>query len=429
MTKKLEIEQTEIESPYELPEGWKWESLEKLCSIPITDGTHQTPTYSDSESGISFISSKDVTKEFIDWSNIKYITKELHSELYKRVAPQIDDILLAKNGTTGVAAIVDTDKIFDIYVTLALVRPNKEKVLPRYLLQVINSPVCKNQFDEHLTGIGVPNLHLRDIKITKIPLPPTLAEQKRIVSRIETLFAKLDEAEEKARTVLDSFETRKAAILHKAFTGELTANWRKENGISDDSWEEKTIGELYAINPKTKADDDIAASFIPMEKIEANAVNRFSFEVKAWGSIKKNHTQFQDGDVCFAKISPCFENGKAFIAEGLENGIGAGTTELIILRNADVDTHFTFYLVTDLSFVRGGCATYSGTVGQQRINMDYVRNYKVLLPSLPEQQEIVRILDNVLEKESRAKEAAQTVLDQITLLKKSILARAFRGEL
>ena len=75
------------------------------------------------------------------------------------------------------------------------------------------------------------------------PLPPTLAEQQRIVNRIESMFAKLDEAKEKAQNVVDGFETRKAAILHKAFTGELTAKWRKENGVSDDSWVVKTIGE------------------------------------------------------------------------------------------------------------------------------------------------------------------------------------------
>ena len=229
--------------------------------------------------------------------------------------------------------------------------------------------------------------------------------------------------------MVDGFELRRAAVLHKAFTGELTVKWRKEHGVSDDSWEEKTIGEWYSINPRIKADDELSVSFIPMEKIEANCANRFTYEVKLWGSIKKNHTQFADGDVCFAKISPCFENGKAFIAEGLENGIGAGTTELIILRNAEIDVHYTFYLITSADFVRGGCATYSGTVGQQRISMDYVRNYKIPVPTLAEQQEIVRILDSVLEKEADAKETAEYVLEQIGLLKKSILARAFRGEL
>ena len=104
------------EQPYNVPENWCWVELQLLCSIPITDGTHKTPKYCDADNGIPFISAKDVTGQYINWENIKYITMELHEELHKRLAPQINDILLAKNGTTGVAAIVDTEKIFDIYV-------------------------------------------------------------------------------------------------------------------------------------------------------------------------------------------------------------------------------------------------------------------------------------------------------------------------
>ena len=135
----------ETEAPFEIPESWEWCLLPDLCSIPITDGTHQTPTYTDKEQGIPFISSKDVTSQKINWNNIKFITRDLHESLYKRIAPQRDDILLAKNGTTGVAALVEDDFIFDIYVTLAVVRPIKELVHPIYLWRVINSSFCKTR--------------------------------------------------------------------------------------------------------------------------------------------------------------------------------------------------------------------------------------------------------------------------------------------
>ena len=179
------------EIPFELPKTWIWQKLSDLCSIPITDGTHKTPTYSDKENGIPFLSSKDVTSGEIDWSKIKYITKKLHEELYKRLAPQKNDILLAKNGTTGIAALVKDNTVFDIYVTLALIRPISKIIYPQYLLYIINSQFCKNQFNDHLTGIGVPNLHLVDINKTAIPLPP-LSEQQRIVSKIEELFEYTD---------------------------------------------------------------------------------------------------------------------------------------------------------------------------------------------------------------------------------------------
>lgn len=178
----------EDEIPFEIPSTWKWVRLSDICEIPITDGTHQTPTYSTKDEGVPFISSKDVTTKVINWNNIKYITKDLHKELYKRIAPQKNDILLAKNGTTGVAALVEDDKVFDIYVTLAVLRPTRNLMYPKYLLNVVNSPVCKEQFDEHLIGIGLPNLHLNVIKEVMIPLPP-FEEQKRIVAKLEELIS------------------------------------------------------------------------------------------------------------------------------------------------------------------------------------------------------------------------------------------------
>ncbi|MBQ9970053.1 MAG: restriction endonuclease subunit S [Oscillospiraceae bacterium] len=156
--------------------------LKELCLMEITDGTHKTPKYSDT--GYIFLSSKNVTTGLIDWENVMYIPEELHNELYKRVAPQKGDILLAKNGTTGIAALVDKDEIFDIYVSLALIRPNVEKVMPKYLLYSINSPTSKMFFDGNLKGIGVPNLHLTHIRETPIKLYPE-SKQREIVSTLD----------------------------------------------------------------------------------------------------------------------------------------------------------------------------------------------------------------------------------------------------
>lgn len=146
-------------------------TLEELCE-PIKDGTHKTPTYTDDkENGYLFLSSKDVTSKYVDWDHPMYIPAELHSELTKRVTPRIGDILLAKNGTTGVAAIVDRDEVFDIYVSLALLRFHSGQNI-KYMWVAINMPETKIQFDSSLKGIGVPNLHLKEIKKAKIVVPP-----------------------------------------------------------------------------------------------------------------------------------------------------------------------------------------------------------------------------------------------------------------
>lgn len=208
-------------------ESWEEKTLQDVCSMKITDGTHKTPVYCDSEKGVKFLSAKDITAEKICWDNIKYIVPELHEELYKRLAPQVDDVLLAKNGTTGVAAIVETDDIFDIYVTLAVLRPEKSIIYPLYLLKVVNSPLCKEQFAQHLTGIGVPNLHLRDIKEVLIPLP-TLPEQDEIVRLIDDLLARERKAQQATEQALASIDLMKKSILARAFRGELGTNKASE---------------------------------------------------------------------------------------------------------------------------------------------------------------------------------------------------------
>ena len=150
--------------------GYKIKMLQDVCE-PIKDGTHQTPTYvNDAQYGFKFLSSKDVTSGKINWSKIKYIPSDLHEELYAKIKPKRGDILLAKNGTTGVAAVVETDEIFDIYVSLALLRPIDMNSI--YLWAAVNSADTKLQFDSSLKGIGVPNLHLGEIKKAKIIVPP-----------------------------------------------------------------------------------------------------------------------------------------------------------------------------------------------------------------------------------------------------------------
>ena len=159
--------------------------LSEVFSI-IKDGTHQTPQYiEDKENGYKFLSAKDVVEGVINWQNIKYIPENLHLELYKRVSPQRNDILLCKNGTYGICALVETDEIFEIYVSLALLRPKGEYV-PKYLVYAINNPSTKQQFDRCIKGIGVPNLHLGEIKKTNIITPP-LTLQQEFAFKIEAI--------------------------------------------------------------------------------------------------------------------------------------------------------------------------------------------------------------------------------------------------
>lgn len=190
-------------------------SLSDICEF-IKDGTHQTPIYTENKvDGYKFISSKDVTSGKIDWSNIKYIPKELHEELYAKIAPKRNDILLAKNGTTGICAVVETDDVFDIYVSVAILRP-KQGYNSQYLWGAINSSDTKRQFDRSLKGIGVPNLHLGEIKKTRIIVPPIELQNEfaQFVQQVDKLKFGMEQS---LKELQDNFDS----LMQRVFKGEL----------------------------------------------------------------------------------------------------------------------------------------------------------------------------------------------------------------
>ena len=190
--------------------GYEIKTLQDVCE-QIKDGTHQTPTYTDdSVNGYMFLSSKDVTTGKIDWTHLKYIPEELHNELYARIAPRKGDILLAKNGTTGIAAIVDREEVFDIYVSLALLRPIEINSV--YLWAAINSAETKQQFDSSLKGIGVPNLHLGEIKKARIIVPPV-----ELQNQFAAFVEQTDKSKLEVQKSLEKLELLKKALMQKYF--------------------------------------------------------------------------------------------------------------------------------------------------------------------------------------------------------------------
>ena len=196
-----------------------------------------------------------------------------------------------------------------------------------------------------------------------------------------------------------------------------------------DGWKWVRLGKIYEVNPKIQADDNIEASFITMSDICPGIKSQFDFSIKKWGEIKKGHTQFANGDVAFAKISPCFENRKSMILDGLKNGIGAGTTELIVLRNPQINNKYTFLFISSEEFIRHTRNTYKGVVGQQQINLDFVKNYPMPLPPLSEQHRLVARIESLFAKLDAARENVQSVLNSHETRKAALLHAAFAGKL
>ena len=196
-----------------------------------------------------------------------------------------------------------------------------------------------------------------------------------------------------------------------------------------EGWKWVRLGDVYTINPKNEINDSTLVSFVPMEKISPGMTGVFTFETRNWEKVKRGYTHFADGDVAFAKISPCFENRKSMIVHGLENGYGAGTTELIVLRQPNILQKYTFFIISTDDFIQKGVKTYSGTVGQQRISIDFVRNYPIPLPPREEQERIVGHIESLFARLDEARQKAEAVRDSVALRRAAILHKAFTGEL
>jgi type I restriction enzyme S subunit len=193
-------------------------TLGEVCEF-IKDGTHQTPTYFDS--GFIFLSAKNVKDGRLDWEDLKYIDETQHFAMQKRLAPRLGDLLIRKNGAGyGAAALVDRDVIFDVYVSIAVLRP-KNGILPEYLLQFANSSFAQSQFKDRIKGQGVPNLHLQEIKQVKLPVPKDISIQHDIAGRLQTALEVVRVVETTYQNKLQDLADLRQSLLQKAFSGEL----------------------------------------------------------------------------------------------------------------------------------------------------------------------------------------------------------------
>ena len=299
-----------------------------------------------------------------------------------------------------------------------------KKYLYYYLLHVVDQLYAKTH------GSGMVHITIKPFKATEIPIP-SLAKQQRIVDRIESLFAKLDEAKQKAQDALGGFETRKAAILHKAFNGELTAQWRKEHGVGMESWENVSVSEIchslkYGTAKKSSSEGTVVV--IRMGNLQDGEIS--------WGDLAFSNDEEDiekykliPGDVLFNRTNSPALVGKTSIYRGEYPAIYAGYLIKLDYDRSRVIGDYLNYSLNTVSAKEYCNSVKTDGVNQSNINAKKIGAYRFDMPKVNEQTEIVRILDDLLAKEQQAKEAAEGVLEQIDLIKKAILARAFRGEL
>lgn len=284
--------------------------------------------------------------------------------------------------------------------------------------------------NDKMYGSAIPYIRLGNLKEFPLPVPP-VKEQNHIVSIIESFFAKLDEAKEKIQEVLDGADLRRAAILHQAFTGKLTEKWRRENGVSDDSRETSNVKSIcnslkYGTAKKSVQDGDVAV--LRMGNLQNGEID--------WGSLVYSNDQddiekysLKDGDVLFNRTNSAELVGKTSIYRGERPAIYAGYLIKLDYKRDKIIGDFFNYMLNSPKAKEYCNKVKTDGVNQSNINAKKIGAFEFDVPTILEQQEIVRLLDNLLSREQSTVTACEEALTIIDTLKKSILARAFRGEL
>lgn len=430
MAKKKQIELTieeklqnalvpKEEQPYKIPNNWCWVRLDFLLK-EICNGTTIKQNKEGKTARVTRIES--LQNNTIDFNRIGNIVNE---SLIKDKDWYIEgDIIVSHINSiehVGKSAVITRDMLPLVH-GMNLLRLRLNNICNSQFFQLYTRTTDYKKSIVNRVNRAVNQVSINQKQLCSLEIPITnLKEQQRIVNRIESLFAKLDRAKELIENTLAQFEQNKMAILHKAFTGELTVKWRKENNIDLSSWKKCELKEVFKVvkdkyNPQT---ENQIVNYIGLENIETSKgiiSKSNSSEVK---SIK---TKFKKDDVLYGKLRPYLNK------HDVVNFDGICSTDILVFRFNDINTakYINYYFNLPM-FIQYAVENSSG-INLPRVSEKTISKYKISLPTIEEQQEIVNILDNLLAKYNKIKNLEQQ-LEKIELLKKAILAKAFRGEL
>ena len=426
------------EVPFEIPDSWEWVRLSVVAQL--LDG-------------------KKINGESHPYLEAKYLRGRATPTIKtsgKYVKKNTKVILVDGENSGEVFTLSESGYLGSTFKVLY----STSEVYTDYLLLFI---LLQKQFlRQNKVGAAIPHLNKNIFFSLLFPLPP-YEEQIRIVEQYNTLIPFIDNygvLENKLDILNASFpELLKKSILQEAVQGKLVPQdpndepasvlleriraekqalikagkikkdknesviFRRDNShyekrgseevcIDDeipfeipDTWEWCRIGSLLQVNPRNNLSDDTDAGFVPMVLIKDGFNNEHSFEERKWGKIKSGFTHFANNDVIVAKITPCFQNRKSAVIANLPNGIGAGTTELHVLRDvtSQLCMQYILLLFKTNEFIKNGVKNFSGTAGQQRIGKDFISNYLIPLPPVKEQE---RIVNSVLKVFSRVNSLA-----------------------
>ncbi|MGL4936016.1 MAG: restriction endonuclease subunit S [Cetobacterium sp.] len=466
------------EQPYEIPDNWE---LVKIISImDIRDGTHDSPKYVDK--GFPLVTSKNLKNNEIDFKNVKYISEEDMLKINQRSKVEKGDVLYAMIGTIGNPVYVNVESLNSYAVKNVAIFKPFDKKMGKYIFNYLNSFNFQQIVNSKLKGSTQKFIPLNILRSLKLPLPP-LEEQERIVKKLDSMLGRINEAKELIAQAKETFENRRASILNLAFSGELTRKWRESNSIESSKilleklnkekirlWEEECEkaleeGKKKPSKPKLLSMDEM---LIPKEEqpykipeswecvklegiiehttnldiqkkldknetinyVDIESINNKLFKINTIKEKKVSELStrarrvLKKGYMMYSLVRP-YLNNFALIEEEKENFIGS--TGFAVFKSKVSPIKYIFYYM-QTNYIKEYYQSFLKGFNSPSITVENFNSTSIPLPPLEEQKEIVRILDNVLEKEDKINEILE-LEEMIELLEKSILDKAFRGEL
>lgn len=383
---------------YKLPQGWIECQLGDICNLDNGSKVY------------------NVNLPLLD---VKYLRG-------KKEVINVEKGVLLNNGDFVI--LVDGEnsgEIFSIYEQGIMGSTFKKLIFSDYInVDFAKFKIMSKQkmFKLHKVGSAIPHLNKKLFKSLQLLLPP-LNEQRRIVEKIESEFAKIDEGLEHLEKAKEQIKQYRQSVLKSAFEGKL---------YKTSEWLNTVFENIIDVNPKTDIptiDLKKLVSFLPMPSVYAET-NKYNEELIQYEKVKKGYTKFQNQDVLFAKITPCMENGKTCIVNNLQFGVGFGSTEFHVLRSlGKILPEFIFYFMVQKSFRKQAQNVMTGAVGQRRVPADYLKNIKINLPTLEEQKQIVEEIKKRFAVADEVEKAVEQNIEKAKQLKQSILKKAFEGRL
>ncbi len=437
-----EVKCIDEEVPFEIPQGWEWCRMQDVITFVNGRAYKKEELLSKGKYQVLRVGN------FFTNNQWYYSDLELPEDKYCYNG----DLLYAWSASFGPQIWTGDKTIFHYHIWN--VKFDTRVLFREYLFYFFLFD--KTQVKTSTTGSTMIHVSMENMKPRLIPIPP-IDEQKRIVCGIDCVLPYVEKYElsQNKKDILDANikDALKKSILQEAIQGKLVPQIAEEgtaqelleeiktekqklvkegklkkSALNDsvifrgddnkyyeqigkkclditeqipfvipETWQWVRIRDVFQLSPKNEAEDEKLAAFVPMEKISAGYKSDFTFDTAKWGSIKKGFTHFANGDVAFAKITPCFQNRKSAIFHDLPNGIGAGTTELKVLRpyGNTIDRWYLLYFLESPYFIDE--ATFKGTANQQRIVVGYLEDKLFPLPTQKEQQRIVAQIEKLFE--------------------------------